>query len=110
MAKKNEKIAAIDAIGCAERCTAAAVECGEALGKFAAAFNDAAAMIRKLHAELSQFDCQHVMTFKVTQAMIDSGTEDRAVGKYCMLCGEALDASKDPAKLDDANAENDDNG
>lgn len=90
--KQDEAAAKADALSVAERCEKQAIECGEAFAKMGELFAEGAKMIRTLHAALSQVECQHLITTKVTKEMIDSGRESRSVGKYCMTCGAHIDA------------------
>lgn len=99
----------MDAIAVAERCEAAVIDCGEGLPNLAEQFREAAATIRSLHRIIAQTECPHVMTMKVTQQMIDSGFEDRPVGKYCMTCGTRLEKPKtkpDESKAEDGGEDN----
>lgn len=107
MAKKKAALP-VDVIAIAEACEARAKECAESLTALADQFTIAASALRKLHAVLSEEECRHMFTFTVTKAMIDSGRETRAIGKYCMTCGEALvDPPKPPKESDSDTGEED---
>lgn len=87
---KSDAASRVDAIGCAERCEKHASECADSHPAMSAQLIEAGAMLRTLHRSLVQVECKHVLTFTVTQPMIDSGRESRPKGKYCMTCGEAM--------------------
>lgn len=86
MAKKIEA-STMDALACADACDKSASEIVEAHPAVAQQLRDASRLLRAMHSALAHVDCQHTITFVVTQAMIDSGREQREPGKYCMLCG-----------------------
>lgn len=80
----------IDALSIALKCDEKAAELKESLPTIAATFAEAAAMLRTQHEALTRSTCHHLMTFVVTQELIDSGRDGRAPGKYCMTCGELI--------------------
>lgn len=90
MAKIDQ--ASLDAIECAKNCEQRIAECGDSLTHVAQTLQDAAIMLRRLHRALEQIECKHVLTFTVTQQMIDAGRETREKGKYCLTCGQLLAA------------------
>lgn len=90
MAKKDAA-AKVDAIACAERCETQAQDCAASHPAMSQQFIEAATLLRTMHRALMSVDCQHVLTFTVTKAMIDSGRETREKGKYCMTCGARLE-------------------
>lgn len=92
---KSDAADKVDAIACAERCEAKAKECIDAFPSVCQQLTEAAGMLRSLHRALVQVECRHVLTFTVTKAMIDHGREQRAQGKYCMVCGDRLDKAQD---------------
>lgn len=104
MSRKKEQAAKLDALASAAQCETTAAEIAEAFPNVAAVLTNAARMLRTMHQALVP-ECAHLITFTVTQAMIDAGRESRPKGKYCMSCGVPLDKQKEDKpseKSDDA--------